>query len=217
MFQANPYVEVAVNSGQPTRRGFTYRVPHECEVLPGSAVFVPFGTRELHGIVLGPADDPDGFDAREINGLASPEPVLDQVHIELAHWMSRRYLAPLWDCLAVSLPSGYGQKSVTMVAPVDIPPLLPIYPQDQKVLAFLAANGRVSFDQLKAAVGPISLSRLERLRREGLVTVAQGLAAPAGHHKTQQWVELSGRTGGRSRRGRGPPRLEPQIHRSASS
>ncbi|MFQ5382067.1 MAG: hypothetical protein ACE5EF_10680, partial [Dehalococcoidia bacterium] len=97
MFQTNPFVEVAVNSGQPSRRPFTYRVPADYDVAAGHAVFVPFGTRELHGLVLGPADEPDGFEARDINGLASAEPVLDQLHIDLGRWMSDRYLAPLWD------------------------------------------------------------------------------------------------------------------------
>ena len=191
METADRFIEVAVNSGQPARAGFTYRAPKGSDLVAGSAVFVPFGPRELHGIVLGEAEPPEDFAAREINGLADPDPILDAVHVELARWLSATYLAPLWDCLAVSLPSGYGQKHVTMIAPVDIPPLLPIHPQDNAILAHLAANGRVSIEQLRASVGPVTLPRLERLRSDGFLTVAQGLAPPAGHHKTQRWVELT--------------------------
>ena len=124
------FVDVVVNSGQPARTPFTYSVPDGMAVAPGQAVFVPFGPRILQGLVVAEAETTSLQAVRPIASIADPDPVLDGAHIELARWISAEYLAPLWDCLACCLPSGYGQKAVTMVSPVDIPPLLPIYPKD---------------------------------------------------------------------------------------
>jgi primosomal protein N' (replication factor Y) len=188
--EQEPFAEVAVNSGQPSRQAFTYGVPRGLDPHPGQAVFVPYGPRVLQGIVLA-REAATGIDhPRPIAAIADPVPVLDRAHIELARWLSAYYLAPLWECVAVCLPHGYGQKAVTMVSPVEIPPLLPIYPQDQKILRFIEAHGRSSIEQLKEAVPGISLQRLQRLQRDGHLTVVQGLARPGGHARIEQRVRL---------------------------
>lgn len=186
------FAEVAVNAGQPARKPFTYSVPEELAVAEGQAVFVPFGPRILQGIVVALTETTPLQAVRPIAAVAEPAPVLDAAHIALARWMSEEYLAPLWDCIACCLPSGYGQKAVTMVSPVDVPPLLPVYPKDQKVLQYIAANGRVSVEALREAVGPVSLTLLERLQRDGHLTVAQGLARPSGRPRFERRIALEG-------------------------
>lgn len=185
------FAEVAVNATQPSRQPFTYGVPEGLDVRLGQAVFVPFGPRILQGIVLGLGNSTELDGVRPISAVADPNPVLDAAHIELARWMSAEYLAPLWECVACCLPSGYGQKAVTMVSPVDIPPLLPVYPKDQRILQYIAEHGRVSIDALREAVGPMSLTLLERLQSEGHLTVAQGLARPAGRPRFERRVTLT--------------------------
>ncbi|MGE0598182.1 MAG: primosomal protein N' [Dehalococcoidia bacterium] len=186
------FVDVVVNAGQPARQPFTYSVPAGLEVAIGQAVFVPFGPRILQGVVVAEAETTSLDAVRPITAVADPDPILDTAHIALARWLSAEYLAPLWDCLACCLPSGYGQKAVTMVSPVDVPPLLPIYPKDRKILQFIAANGRASLEALREAVGPVSLSLLERLQREGHLTVAQGLARPSGRPRFERRIALVG-------------------------
>lgn len=185
------YAQVAVNAGQPARTPFTYSIPANMDVQPGQAVFVPFGPRILQGVVLAVAAGTDLEAVRPIASVADPEPILDEPHLRLAQWMADEYLAPLWDCIACCLPSGYGQKPVTMVSPVDIPPLLPVYPKDQRILAFIAENGRVSIEQLKEAVGPVTLTTLQRLQDEGHLTVAQGLARASGRPRYERRVALT--------------------------
>lgn len=181
-------MDVAVNAGQPARMAFTYRVPSDMPVTAGQAVFVPFGPRVLQGIVLNEREPADAEGIRDITAIADDQPVLDAEHIALARWMSERYLAPLWDCVAPCLPSGYGQKSVVMVSPVDVPPLLPVYPKDRKILSHLAAHGRVTLEALREAVGTVSMPTLQRLQAAGHLSFAQGLARPAGHMKMEQRV-----------------------------
>jgi primosomal protein N' (replication factor Y) len=196
------FAEVAVNATQPSRQPFTYGVPEGLEVHLGQAVFVPFGPRILQGIVLGLGDSTELDGVRPISAVADPSPVLDAAHIELARWMSGEYLAPLWECVACCLPSGYGQKAVTMVSPVDIPPLLPVYPKDQRILQYIAEHGRVSIDALRGAVGPVSLTLLERLQSEGHLTVAQGLARPAGRPRFERRIALTAAPGAATERAR---------------
>ncbi|GAB4320386.1 MAG: primosomal protein N' [Dehalococcoidia bacterium] len=184
------FANVAVNSGQPTRQAFTYAVPPSMTVQAGQAVFVPYGSRVLQGIVLeftGSAGVPG---VRPLASVADPEPVLDEAHIALARWLSDRYLAPIWECVAVSLPAGYGQKSVTMVSPVDVPPLLPVDPADRRILQYVAKHGQVTLDELREALKRVPLSRLERLQEQGHLTVAQGLARPAGRPRLERRLRL---------------------------
>ena len=184
-------VEVAVNTQQPARTPFTYSVPAGETLQPGQAVFVPFGPRILQGIVLRLADSTPLQAVRPIAAVADPEPILDQAHIALATWLSDEYFAPLWDCVACCLPSGYGQKPVTMVSPVDVPLLLPSYPRDQKILQYIAEHGRVSLEELRDHAGQVTLTLLEQMQRDGQLTVAQGLARPSGRPKFERRIALA--------------------------
>ncbi len=186
------FVEVVVNAGQPARVPFTYSIPEGLDVAVGQAVFVPFGPRILQGVVVAEAETTTLDAVRPIAAVADPEPILDDAHIQLARWMSGEYLAPLWDCFACCLPSGYGQKAVTMVSPVDVPPLLPIAPKEQKILQFIAEHGRVTLEALRESVGPISPALLDRMQNDGHLTVAQGLARPSGRPRFERRVALVG-------------------------
>ncbi len=185
------FVQVAVNSGQPARHPFTYAVPEGLEVRLGQAVFVPFGSRVLQGIVVGETDTPPEQEARPLEAVADPQPVLDGAHRELARWLSGRYLAPLWECVATCLPSGYGQRSVTVVSPVDLPLLLPSEPADQRVLRYLSEHGQTALDTLREALGQVPNDLLKRLQESGHLTVAQGLARPAGRPRMERRVALA--------------------------
>lgn len=184
-------VDVAVNSGQPTRKAFTYSVPGGMTVEPGQPVFAPFGAKVLQGIVTGETATPPEADARDIIAVADDVALLDPAHIELAFWMSETYLASLWDCIAVCLPRGYGQKPVTMVAPVDVPPLYPAQPADQRILQHLAEHGRSTLESLREALGTVTTERLRKLQEAGYLTVAQGLARPRGSARFERRLKLA--------------------------
>ncbi|GIW13118.1 MAG: primosomal protein N' [Tepidiforma sp.] len=185
------FAEVAVHTTQPARKPFTYAVPEGMAVAPGMAVFVPFGPRIVQGVVLRLAERSEVEAVRPISAVMDPEPLLDAARAELALWMADEYLAPLWECVACLLPAGFGQKPVTMVSPVEVPPLLPVYPRDRAILAYLAEHGRVTLDELRAAVGQVSMTTLKRLQEAGHLTVTQGLARPAGRPKFERRVALA--------------------------
>ncbi len=179
-----------MNSGQPALHPFTYARPEGMEVRLGQAVFVPFGNRVLQGVALAETDAPPVQEARPIEAVADPRPVLDGPHRALARRLSERYLAPLWDCVATCLPAGYGQRSVTIVSPVDVPLLLPVDPADQRLLQYLAEHGQTALDTLREALGQVPMDRLRRLQESGRLTVSQGLARPAGRPRMERRVAL---------------------------
>lgn len=79
---------------------FDYEIPPEilAGIKIGSLVEVPFRNRTLIGIVVGLKRRSD-LKLKKISALIDPEPVVDDVHIKLAKWMSEYYLGSLGQTL----------------------------------------------------------------------------------------------------------------------
>jgi primosomal protein N' (replication factor Y) len=90
----------------PLDRTFTYSLPaaHAHDAQIGARVLVPFGPRKLTGTILKLHDTPPDFDTRPIEKLLDPEPVFDSHLIQLGHWISRYYFAPLGEVFRVMAP-----------------------------------------------------------------------------------------------------------------
>ena len=104
------YAEVAVNF-PVTRPTFCYAIPSNLNTEPGQAVWVPFGSRNLPGIIVELREQPSVETVKEIAGVIIARPLLSPLQIELACWISQRYLSPLFDCLALMLPPGFEGKN----------------------------------------------------------------------------------------------------------
>jgi primosomal protein N' (replication factor Y) (superfamily II helicase) len=99
------YCEVALPV--PLRSTFTYSVPASLdgEPLIGRRVVVPFGRRAMTGIALAESDrPPDVPRIKEIAEVMDPIPALPARLIELGHWISRYYLAPVGEAFRAMLP-----------------------------------------------------------------------------------------------------------------
>ena len=93
----------------PLPRLFDYRPPEGEAVEPGDVglrVRVPFGNRELVGIVAetGPID-PDAPEAKHALVRLDPEPVLQGELLDSLNWLARYTHAPLGEVLATALPA----------------------------------------------------------------------------------------------------------------
>ena len=99
--------QVAVPS--PLRRLFDYLPPagHDRAISPGSRVRVPFGTRELVGVVIGrqPRRDAPGRDLRTIHAVLDAEPLLSAELLDLVAWAADYYQYPLGEALASVFPA----------------------------------------------------------------------------------------------------------------
>jgi len=114
------YADVAVPlppavSGRPTAIGktwrdqvFTYAIPADLRgsVQPGHIVAVPFGSRQLRGVVIALRPESNVERTRPITSVADRAPALTAEQITLSQHMSEHYLAPLFECLQAMLPPG---------------------------------------------------------------------------------------------------------------
>jgi primosomal protein N' (replication factor Y) len=106
------YCEVALPV--PLRSTFTYAVPASLdgEVLVGRRVVVPFRNRAMVGVILAESDRaPDAarkgranIRIKEIAELMDRVSALPPKLIELGHWISRYYLAPIGEAFRAMLP-----------------------------------------------------------------------------------------------------------------
>ena len=99
------YCEVALPV--PLRSTFTYAVPDSLqnEDLVGRRVLVPFRNRAMVGVGLSvPERAPAIARVKEISQLLDPIAALPPKLIELGHWISRYYLAPIGETFRAMLP-----------------------------------------------------------------------------------------------------------------
>ena len=99
------YCEVALPV--PLRSTFTYAVPvsFQNEDLVGRRVLVPFRNRAMVGVALSVSERaPAIARVKEISELLDPIAALPPKLIELGHWISRYYLAPVGETFRAMLP-----------------------------------------------------------------------------------------------------------------
>jgi primosomal protein N' (replication factor Y) len=103
------FCEVALPG--PLRSTFTYAVPASLngEELIGRRLVVPFRNRAMVGVGLAVSDRAPEIARgksfiREIAELMDPLPALPAKLIELGHWVSRYYLAPIGETFRAMLP-----------------------------------------------------------------------------------------------------------------
>ncbi|OGO02191.1 MAG: primosomal protein N' [Chloroflexi bacterium RBG_13_53_26] len=174
------YAEVAVNSPVAQRRTFSYSIPPSLNPVVGQAVWVPFGSKVLQGIVLQLADYPEVEETRDIVGVIDPRPLLSPIQIELARWISEYYLSPLFDAVALMLPPGFERRLVTFfhVAPECPASASSGAPtsEERQLLTLLEKEGKVAQRALEKVLGKKKAALvLRQLLSKGLVTKSQEL------------------------------------------
>jgi primosomal protein N' (replication factor Y) len=152
------YAEVAVNS-PGSRSTFCYAIPTRLNINVGQAVWVPFGSRVIQGIVVELSDQPSVEAIKEIADIVIDCPLLSSVQIKLAQWISEHYLSPLFDALALMLPPGFERQTITyfqLAAPdlirgeVDLSSLTP---EQRQILHIMRGKKKTSLLELEKAMG----------------------------------------------------------------
>lgn len=99
------YCEVALPV--PLRSTFTYTVPESFDGQPliGRRVVVPFGKRDMVGVVLSECDrTPDVARIKTLTEVMDSHAALPPKLIELGNWISRYYVAPIGESFRAMLP-----------------------------------------------------------------------------------------------------------------
>jgi len=188
------FAEVAVNAAAPLRQTFTYRIPEGLDVRPGHAVYVPFGPRTLQGVVMEVTEETAFPGAREIEAVIDPEPVLTPERAALARWLSEHYLAPLFDCVSLMLPTGFKQRPLVFyraLASRQELPALGLTERQRAVLAYVMEQGEVEAEALRRSLKlPGLATAVTSLLRRGFLQRAYRLARPQVARKVVPYLRL---------------------------
>jgi primosomal protein N' (replication factor Y) len=170
------YAEVAVNSPIAQRRSFCYSIPPELNIDIGQAVWVPFGSKTLQGIVVKLSDYPSFEATREIDDVIAPLPLLSSVQIEIALWLSKHYLAPLFDSVALMLPPGFERRLVTFLQLLSVPVNSQLSAEQEQFINLLKDRDKVSLKEVERKLGKKKTESVtQQLLRRGLVAKSQQL------------------------------------------
>jgi primosomal protein N' (replication factor Y) len=152
-------VEV-LTTARALRGPFDYNLPDElsASVGVGSTVVVPFGRRELVGVVVGLAEASAIAPERLLEPRRATGPGVPAELIELSDWVAREYCSTPARALALMLPPGAGARS--------------------RLVARLSAGGRRALEDPGARLGAAQRALLERLRTAGELPAA---ASGSGH------------------------------------
>ena len=166
-----PFAEIAVDAPVRPDATFSYSIPAGLDLAAGHSVWVPFGARRLQGIVFSLAEKPAVEQVREVLGLVDPDPILDSEQLDLARWISNRYLCSLFEACSVMLPQGFRRRVKTYYSPTGKPPPPDFQPTEteEKALRILAESGRITPTALRKQLRLRSLTGVDRLERLGLV------------------------------------------------
>mgnify|MGYP005847603161 CR=1 FL=1 len=192
-------VPVGMEDEDPLTRTFHYRIPEALigALRIGHLVWVPFGRRELQGVVAELDDAAPVEKVRDILRLSDPEPVLSPEQVELAVWMSEHYLAPLHMVVRAMLPPGVTQKVDVVVrlnadaVPEDTMPA-GATPSQRKLLELLRARGPLTLPQVaRSAKVSNYRSVVDQLVRHGWATKAEEARAPVVRPKLSPVVRVT--------------------------
>jgi primosomal protein N' (replication factor Y) len=184
------YTEVAVNS-PGSRSTFCYAIPPELNISVGQAVWVPFGSRVIQGIVLRLSDKPSFEETKEIAGIVSDFPLLSPIQITLAQWISEHYFAPLFDALALMLPPGFERRAITCFQLTDSQVNLPLTPEQRQTLHIIGGEKNISLTELGKAIGKSKARQItDQLLDRQLITKTLELEKARIKPKTLPYIKL---------------------------
>jgi primosomal protein N' (replication factor Y) len=189
------YAEVSVNSPIAQRQTFSYSLPPGLGVDIGQAVWVPFGDKLLQGVVLELKPRPAVEETKEIAGVIEPRPLLSPYHVQLAGWISRYYLSPLFDAVALMLPPGFERRPLTFISAAPVPAdfdLSSLTPEQGQVWQLLEGQERVGLKRIEKALGKKKAqSVVSQLLKRGLVTRSYELEPIKARPKIEPYLRLT--------------------------
>ncbi|MHB9033688.1 MAG: replication restart helicase PriA [Anaerolineae bacterium] len=172
-------------------RAFHYLILPGMQVLPGQLVWVPFQTRTLQGIVIGLDHSAPVENVRPLLRITEAQPVLDAHRLELAHWISSYYLAPLQQVIAAMLPPGLLQPVDSVVRVNELSEMAALTPQQQALYDVLLERAPITVTRLqRIKLPPNWRNLLEQLVRRGWASHSSEVLPPTVSPKTAAFIRL---------------------------
>ena len=196
-----PILKVALPT--PLRKLFDY-LPAKGQRLPrpGVRVQVPFGKRQLVGVLIELADESSvpTNKLRAVRDYLDQEPLFDAEHLQLLTWVAHYYHQPLGEVMQLALPALLRQGQA-------------LHPPQQLRWQLTEQAAHLAADELARA--PRQLALIEYLQRCHTPPVQKEILA-AGFNLTQlkaleEKQLIEGFTLGRKTQGIGLPALTPEV------
>lgn len=172
----------------PLRRTFTYLAPSNPsnEIHLGARVRVPFGPRELIGVITGfePAPDVDPSKLKPALEVLDESPIIPEELIRLCEWVAGYYLHPLGEVFNTALPQRFREgkqpEQVRYYALTNEGKGLPEdalkrAPKQQAVLQYLLSHERIAQQNLEAA--ELSKSAITAMLDKALIEIQEESSA----------------------------------------
>ena len=191
------YADVLPDPGRALSQLFTYRVPEHLEsaVRVGAQVIVPFGPREVVGVVAGLREDTDRQNLKDVEAVLEDAPALPDDALPLARWIAEYYLCELGDALRPFLPEGttYRIGRKLRLTGKDIPPEVRAHPEAGVVVRRLeGADREVGLEALRRDLGPAQIARaLRLLKSRALIAERATLLPPRARARQVRVVEVA--------------------------
>ena len=184
---------------------FHYSLPPDLRgrVLPGHLVWVPFGPRELPGVVVALSASSPVEATRPILNVVDPQPVLVPYQIELMRWMSEYYQTPLHRVAWSMFPPGISWEPETLLhleeSAIASDETLArtaakLTEEERWVMAFLRQHGPKPIAEVERRLRQRRVKRarplLDRMVRRGWLRKEFRVRGPQVKPKTETMVDL---------------------------
>ena len=162
----------------PLDQLFTYSIPKSLSVSLGVRVIVPFGARQLVGVVAGLSSHPPDIAAasiKPVKDVLDDQPVLSAEMLALGKWIADYYLVPIGEALASLLPPRSPvRRSSKVVLTAAGETELNSHPDSShgKLLRRIARRHGLRRETLRD-----SWPQVEKLRRQGFVALENTASA----------------------------------------
>ena len=188
------FAEVAVDVPAGAGRTFSYRVPSSLDISPGQLVRVPFGARTLQGLVFSLSNESQVSEdeTRNIIDVVFEEPLLDEVQLNLARWVSDYYLCSLFEATAPMLPPGSRRRArIYLTLSENSDDTGRLTPFQQRIVKYISTRGSVTQETLIKGLGEGASSSVAILVRRNIVSRHYSLPDPSVRHRYRTLVSLA--------------------------
>ena len=186
------FAEVAVDIPTEPARTFSYSIPDGMNVSPGCLVRVPFGARTLQGIVFSLAAHPQVPETKPIADLVFEEPLLDDVHLQLAAWISEYYICSLFEAAAPMLPTGGRVRARTHFTLADVDrDAESLTPLQQRLVDHVTKHGEATLGSILKSLGASATYSTAALVSRNILNRDYSLPDPSVKHRYRTLICLA--------------------------
>ncbi len=176
--------EIALSTPVGENGLYHYEVPDEWadDARAGVLAQVPFGARELTGVIFDPNAAPlPGRTLKQIKAVLDPSPVVTPAGIAVARWIGDYYNCPIPEVLAAMLPPGVSRRTTYRIARVDgVTEPTRLTAAQCRVLDLVPTGGAVALDRLTREGGKDTAQAVASLVKRGVLARTATLSRVAG-------------------------------------